>query len=171
MDRTIQDYYFNIFLNLIRTTYMNLEKNWENVAKESGLTHAQQHALWILNFLDGLTLDELGNTALWNKSTTSALISRLEKKGYIRKDKYLNNSRVIKIYITEEGKSVLENSVATKTAYEFMGLFGQFENNEIESFLKTLHKITGMVGTWDLTDFERFLKISSEKILTKETEQ
>lgn len=170
MDRTMQDYYFNIFLNLLRTTYMNFEKNWENVAKESGLTHAQQHALWILNFIDGLTLEQLGNIALWNKSTTSALVSRLAKKGYIKKEKYLIRSRVIRIFITEEGKSVLEKSVATKSAYEFMSLFGQFENNEIESFLKTLHKITGMVGTWDLTEFKNFLDISSTRLQNKETE-
>lgn len=160
-----QDYYFNIFLNLIRATYMNLEKNWENVAKESGLTHAQQHALWILKFLDGLTLEQLGNIALWNKSTTSALVSRLEKKGYIKKEKFLDNSRIIKIYITAEGKSIVEKSLATKTAFEFMGLFEHFDNNELESFLKTLHKIIDMVGTWNLNDFESFLEISSKRLL------
>ncbi|MBV7273125.1 MarR family winged helix-turn-helix transcriptional regulator [Clostridium thailandense] len=168
MDRKIQDYYFNIFLNLLRATYMNLEKNWENVARESGLTHAQQHALWILKFLDGLTLEQLGSIALWNKSTTSALVSRLEKKGYIKKDKFLDNSRVIKIHITDQGKSIVEESLATKTAFEFMGIFEHFDNSELESFLKTLHKIADLVGTWNLNDFENFLEISSSKLLKNE---
>ncbi|QGU94537.1 MarR family transcriptional regulator [Clostridium bovifaecis] len=167
MDKREKDYYFNMFLNLIRATYMNLEKNWEDVAKEAGLTHAQQHALWILHLDDGLTLEELGNIALWNKSTTSALISRLEKKGYVKKHKYLNNSRTIKIYITDEGKAVLDKSVGTKYAFEFMGLFEHFEHEEIETFLKTLHRISDMVGTWDLTDFQKFLETSSKSLLKK----
>ncbi|MBE6067092.1 MAG: winged helix-turn-helix transcriptional regulator [Clostridium lundense] len=167
MDKPLKDYYFNIFLNLIRATYMNLEKDWESLAVEAGLTHAQMHALWILHLDDGLTLEELGNIALWNKSTTSALISRLEKKGYIEKQKFLNNSRTIKIYITETGKEVLEKSVGTKSAFQFMGLFEHFEHDEIESFLKTLQKISDMVGTWDLTDFQKFLQFSSEKLLKK----
>ncbi|MCT8977076.1 MarR family transcriptional regulator [Clostridium sp. CX1] len=167
MDKRQKDYYFNLFLNLIRATYMNLEKDWENVAKEAGLTHAQQHALWILHLDNGLTLEELGNIALWNKSTTSALISRLEKKGYVKKDKYLNNSRTIKIYITDEGKEILEKSVGTKSAFEFMGLFEHFKLEEIETFLDILHKISGMVGTWDLSDFQKFLKTSSENLSKK----
>ena len=164
MEKNERDYYFNIFLNLVRATYMNLEKDWEKIAKEAGLTHAQMHALWILNLDDGLTLDELGNIALWNKSTTSALISRLVKKGYVRKEKYLNNSRIIKIYITDTGRVILDKSVGSKSAFEFMGLFENFDRQEIEVFLKTLDKICDKVGKWDMKDFRSFLEVSSNKL-------
>lgn len=165
MDRNISDYYFNRFLNLIRATYMNLEKDWEEVATEAGLTHAQQHALWILHFEDGLSLEELGRIALWNKSTTCTLIGRLEKKGYIRKEKCKDHPKVKKIFITEEGLTVLEKSVGSKKAFYFMGLFNNMEKEEIDHFLNTLEKICHFVGPTDLTDFDRFLRYSSDFFL------
>lgn len=87
LNRQKNDYYFNIFLNLARAMYMQLEKDWDKEAKLCGISYAQQHALWLLHVQDGLTLEELGNIAIWNKSTTSALISRLEKKGLVEKRK------------------------------------------------------------------------------------
>lgn len=146
---------------------MNIQKDWEKVANEVGLTHAQQHALWILHLDDGLTLNELGNIAFWNKSTTSALISRLEKKGYVRKEKYLDNSRTIKIYITEGGKRILEESVNTKLAFEFMGLLRSLDIEEVEKFLETLEKIYDLMGNGDSTDFKSYLRVSSNKMLKR----
>lgn len=102
LNRQKNDYYFNIFLNLARAMYMQLEKDWDKEAKLCGISYAQQHALWLLHVQDGLTLEELGNIAIWNKSTTSALISRLEKKGLVEKRKD-EGSRLIRIYLTEEG--------------------------------------------------------------------
>lgn len=101
LNRQKNDYYFNIFLNLARAMYMQLEKDWDKEAKLCGISYAQQHALWLLHVQDGLTLEELGNIAIWNKSTTSALISRLEKKGLVEKRKD-EGSRLIRIYLTEE---------------------------------------------------------------------
>ena len=94
LDRKTNDYYFNLFLNLARATYMNLEKNWDAEAKACGISYAQQHCLWLLHVQDGLTLEEIGNIALWNKSTTSALVSRLEKKGYIQKESQKGSERI-----------------------------------------------------------------------------
>ncbi|WP_291637749.1 MarR family transcriptional regulator [Clostridium sp.] len=167
MDKKTGDYYFNIFLNLIRATYMNIEKDWESLAKESGLTHAQQHALWILNLDDSLTLDQIQHIGIWNKSTVSALISRLEKKGYVQKEKYLENSRIIKIYITEQGRKILHDSVINNSALKFMGLFNDFDISELETFLDTFKKISRMVNKLDYEDFENYIKISSENLLKK----
>jgi DNA-binding MarR family transcriptional regulator len=164
LDRKQGDYYFNIFLNLIRATYMNLEKEWEKVANKSGLTHAQQHALWILHLDNGLTLEELGNIAMWNKSTTSMLISRLEKKGFVQKEKYMENSRTIKIYITEEGIKTVRESVNTDIAFRFMGMLRNLDEKEVKGFLGTLNKICKLAADDDLTDFEKYLKVSSEEM-------
>jgi DNA-binding MarR family transcriptional regulator len=165
LDRIKGNYYFNLFLNLMRANYMKSQKDWEKVANEVGLTHTQQHALWILHLDNGLTLDELGNIAFWNKSTTSALVSRLEKKGYVRKERYLNNTRTIRIYITDKGKKILEDSVNTERAVKFMGLLRSLDVEEIEKFLETLEKIYDLMNNQDATDFKNYLQVSSNMML------
>lgn len=167
MDRKQGDYYFNIFLNLTRATYMNLEKEWEKVANEKGLTHAQQHVLWILHLDNGLTLEEIGNIAMWNKSTTSTLISRLEKKGLVRKEKYLENSRTIKIFITQEGIQTVRESVDTDVAIRFMGMLRDMDPVELQSFLGSLNKVCRLAAPSDLNDFEKYLEVSSEEMLKR----
>ena len=52
LNRQKNDYYFNIFLNLARAMYMQLEKDWDKEAKLCGISYAQQHALWLLHVLN-----------------------------------------------------------------------------------------------------------------------
>lgn len=165
MDRKINDYYFNMFLNLIRATYLNVEKEWQNVSSEVGLGYAQQHALWILHVQDGLTLTELGNIAMWNKSTTSLLISKLEKKGLVVKKSSEVGTREIKIYLTEAGKDILIKSVNTDSCINFMGLFQEYNEEELKEFLGKLHKICNMVGKTGQDDFNRYLEVYSDNLL------
>lgn len=167
MDRKTNDYYFNMFLNLIRATYMNVEKDWQNVAGKVGLGYAQQHSLWILHVQDGLTLSELGNIAMWNKSTTSVLISKLEKKGLVEKRPVDAGTREIRIYLTQQGKKLLEESVNTETCIDFMGLFKDYDEEELQKFLKKLHEVCNMVGKDRQNDFNQYLDVYSKNLLNK----
>ena len=40
LNRQKNDYYFNIFLNLARAMYMQLEKDWDKEAKLCGISYA-----------------------------------------------------------------------------------------------------------------------------------
>jgi len=165
MDRKINDYYFNMFLNLIRATYLNVEKDWQNVASAVGLGYAQQHALWVLHVQDGLTLTQLGNIAMWNKSTTSVLISKLEKKGLVEKRQTEVETREIRICLTEQGKKTLYESVNTESCIRFMDLFGEYSEEELLDFLNKLHKVCNMVGKSGQPDFNRYLDVYSRNLL------
>lgn len=167
MNKRENDYYFNLFLNLIRATYLNVEKDWQNVANKVGLGYAQQHALWILHVQDGLTLTELGNIAMWNKSTTSALISKLEKKGLVEKRPVEAGTREIKVYLTQLGKKTLDESVNTESCIQFMGLFQDYREEEIQDFLNKLQKVCNMVGKNGQDDFNKYLDVYSKELLKK----
>jgi len=143
---------------------MQLEKDWDKEAKVCGISYAQQHALWLLHVQDGLTLEELGNIAMWNKSTTSALISRLEKKGLVKKKK-MDNSRVIRIYLTKEGKDKIMESTNTKECIEYMSLLKNYEEEEVIKLIKALKEISDIVNKDKNPDFERFISEFSSNLL------
>lgn len=169
MDKKKDDYYFNMLLNLMRTTYMNLEKQWQINAMEVGLSYAQQHALWILHIQDGLTLEELGNIAMWNKSTTSALITKLEHKDYVKKESEEDGTRGFRIFLTPKGQEVLSSSVATEGCISFMGLFKDLEESKFVDFLENLHEISNIVGDKYFPekqkDFNKYLEEYSNNLL------
>ena len=164
LDRQKNDYYFNLFLNLTRALYMQLEKDWDKEAKVCGISYAQQHALWLLHVQDGLTLEELGNIAIWNKSTTSALISRLEKKGLVEKRKE-ENSRLIRIYLTQEGVKKIEESTNTEECLEYMSTFKEYEEEEVIKMISVLSKLFMEVSKDKNSDFERFINEYSSNLL------
>lgn len=164
MDRNKNDYYFNIFLNLVRAMYMQLEKDWDKEAQLCGISYAQQHALWLLHVQDGLTLEELGNIAIWNKSTTSALISRLEKKGLVEKVKE-ENSRTIRIYLTKDGYKKIEESTNTEECIEYMGVFKEHEEEDVINMLAQLKSVLDEVMKDKNQDFNRFIEEYSQNLL------
>ncbi|MCI8293744.1 MAG: MarR family transcriptional regulator [Hespellia sp.] len=164
LDRKKNDYYFTIFLNLVRATYMYLEKDWDNEAQVCGISYAQQHCLWLLHIQDGLTLTELGNIAVWNKSTTSALVSRLQKKKLVEKRRQ-KGTNVIRIYLTKEGWKKIEESINTKECIEFMGLFKDHKEEEVVEILSFLKRIYDEVSKDKNSDFNRFINEYSENLL------
>lgn len=165
MNRQNNDYYFNTFLNLIRASYMRLEKGWQEEAQVVGISYAQQHALWILHIQNGLTLDELGNIAVWNKSTTSAMVSRLQKKGLVYKEKAQEGSRIIRIYLTQEGRKKIEQSVNTPECLEYMSLFRTMDEDRLKSFLTELEYVFDMIDKGESRDFKRFVDVYSQNLL------
>lgn len=166
-DSSKRDYYFNMFLNLIRATYLNVEKEWNMVAREVGLGYAQQHALWILHIHDGLTLEELGNIALWNKSTTSNLISKLENKGFVEKRPTQDGTRTFNIFITEEGKDILNKSVGTERSNKFFEMFNEYSEEELVDFLQSLWKVSNLVAKEEKEKFNEYLEVYSKDLIKK----
>lgn len=165
LDKVKNDYYFNLYLNLARATYIQLEKHWDREARVSGLTYAQQHALWLLHVQDGLTLTELGNIALWNKSTTSEMVSRLEKKGLIKKVRG-EDSRSFKIYLSDLGYKTIENSTNSNECVEYMSLLRDFDEEELIKYLKEMQKLLNLIAhDEDTKDFDLFIDEYSKNLL------
>ena len=158
--------YFNTFLNLSRAIYMNLEKNWDKVAQVCDLSSAQQHCLWIVFLKDEISLSKLAQIALWNKSTTSALVTRLEKRGLLEKSRE-KDSHEIFIRLTNQGRDLILKSVFTKECEEFISIFKEMSEEEIISLLKVFHKVYNMIASQTNVEFERFIVEYSKNVIDK----
>ncbi len=143
---------------------MNLEKDWNNEAQVCGISYAQQHCLWLLHVQDGLTLTQLSNIAIWNKSTTSALVSRLEKKGLIRKERE-ERAHDIRIFLTEEGFKKIEESTNSKECLGYMSLFKDYDEEKIEEILKVFRYMYEQVSKNRNPDFDIFIDDFSKNLL------
>ncbi|PCC48468.1 MarR family winged helix-turn-helix transcriptional regulator [Brevibacterium aurantiacum] len=80
-----------------------------DLASDSGLSEADYHVLATLSAAEQgrLRLTELGNGMLWSTSRTAHQVSRMQRRGLVRKTGLPGNSRAAVIMLTEAGASAI----------------------------------------------------------------
>ncbi len=71
---------------------------------EAGVSHSEAHAMMELETAARLQQNELGQTLHLDKSTTSRLVGRLEKRGFVRRSEVLGDARKSSLALSERGK-------------------------------------------------------------------
>ena len=96
--------------------------------------------LFQLSVTDKMTMGELSEKINRDKSTTTVLVRKLEKDGFITGDAAPNDKRSRIIYLTEKGRQF--NATAQELSSDLLGTFFKgFTENEKEEFFKTLLRI------------------------------
>ena len=111
--------------------------------KERGYSDfASSHGniLFQLSVNEKMTMGELSEKINRDKSTTTVLVRKLEKDGFITGDAAPNDKRSRIIYLTEKGRQF--NATAQELSSDLLGTFFKgFTENEKEEFFKTLLRI------------------------------
>ena len=104
------------------------------------LTKEQMVVLKKLSFEDGLNQNELAFLTLRNKSSLTRLLTKMEKKDYIFREKSKEDKRIKNVYLTEFGKEIFE-----KTKPVIKNLIATMEQNisleEKQQIIKIFKKI------------------------------
>ena len=96
--------------------------------------------LFQLSVNEKMTMGELSEKINRDKSTTTVLVRKLEKDGFITGDAAPNDKRSRIIYLTEKGRQF--NATAQELSSDLLGTFFKgFTENEKEEFFKTLRRI------------------------------
>ena len=111
--------------------------------KKSGFPDfASSHGniLFQLSVNEKMTMGELSERINRDKSTTTVLVRKLEKDGFITGESDASDKRSRIIYLTEKGKQF--NKTARELSSELLGTFYKgFTEEEKENFFQTLLKI------------------------------
>ena len=109
----------------LRRIFKALQNFSHEVSTKFGITGPQ---LWVLKtiFKNGsLPLGELSKKMYMHPSTITGVIDRLEKKGYVSRDRDRKDRRVIKVQLTPKGKRLVKrapNPVQGKMLHGLRGL-------------------------------------------------
>lgn len=96
--------------------------------------------LFQLSVNEKMTMGELSEKINRDKSTTTVLVRKLEKDGFITGDAAPNDKRSRIIYLTEKGRQF--NATAQELSSDLIGTFFKgFTENEKEEFFNTLLRI------------------------------
>lgn len=123
--------YYN-FLEVIRFHYYRTHV----LLEEIGVYPGQPPMLFILNQEDGLSQKKLANKLKIKPSTITVMLKRMEKANLIVRKKDVKDQRVSRVYLTEKGKKVCEDTIKVVKQIE-RECFKDFTEEEKET-LKSL---------------------------------
>jgi len=104
----------------LRRIIKSLQDYSQTVYSHFGITGPQLWALKTLSKRGSLSLGELSKGMYLHPSTVSGVVDRLEKKGYVVRNRTEKDRRVIKVQLTPKGKIVVKrapNPVQGKMIY------------------------------------------------------
>ena len=81
-----------------------------------GLTYPQYLAFLVLWKQDGLTVKALGDRLFLDSGTITPLIKRLESRALVRRQRDAEDERLVRIFLTEEGRGLREKALAIPLA-------------------------------------------------------
>jgi DNA-binding MarR family transcriptional regulator len=104
----------------LRRIMKSLQDYSQTVLSHFGITGPQLWALKTTYQLGSLSLGELSKGMYLHPSTISGVVDRLEKKGYLVRDRIEKDRRVVKVRLTPKGKMLVKkapNPVQGKMIY------------------------------------------------------
>ncbi|UCE39575.1 MAG: MarR family transcriptional regulator [Thermoplasmata archaeon] len=122
----------------------------ERILKQHNIeiTSAQGRIMFALWQNDGISINELAKKTQLKKSTLTSMLDRLERMGYVRRQRSKKDRRKILIKRTEKDRTMEKKYV--EVSEEMTRLFYKgFSKSQIDSFEKDLERILN-----NLTEFE-----------------
>jgi DNA-binding MarR family transcriptional regulator len=113
-----------------------------------GLTTPKMRALAVLSVIDGLLIGQLSVHAIVEQSTLSRAVDALQAEGLVRREGDAADSRAIRVFITEAGRTAFE-TLWPHMAEAYLAMFKGIDEAERRAFVATLHKIHGNIRKHD----------------------
>jgi DNA-binding MarR family transcriptional regulator len=107
---------------------------------DMGLTTPKARALAVLSVVEGPLIRELAVYTVAEQSTLSRALDQLQAEGLIRRETDASDSRAVRVFITEAGRTVFEDlwpHMADAQARMFRGI----PEDERQAFVATLQKM------------------------------
>ncbi len=105
-----------------------------------GLTVTQLRLLVFLSEEGGLSNAELADRLLVTRPSVSALLDRLERGGFIRREVAPHDRRGIRIWLEARGREAVESSIAECRAY-VGNLIGDMDDADLDEVTRVLTRL------------------------------
>ncbi|MPQ30513.1 MarR family transcriptional regulator [Clostridium estertheticum] len=123
---------------------------------EINLGRGQGHLLGVLITNDGLTQKELSTQLRIRPTSLGELVSKLEQSNYVERRVNENDKRASNIYITEEGRKIV-NEIMKERQVVINNMFIILSEDEKQQLLALMGKlITAMEENMDDNDNEEY---------------
>ncbi len=113
-----------------------------------GLTHTQFFLLIALYEGEGLSVGELARKIAVDKPTMTGLLDRMERDGFVRRQKDPKDRRAFRVYLTERAKALKEELLGIYEEVNgfFLSGLSEQERRSLEGILAKIEAMGEEVG-------------------------
>ena len=108
--------------------------------KELGITYTQYIVFMVLWEKDGIPVKELGRKLYLDSGTLTPLLKKMEKSGYITRERSPEDERVVQIFLTDEGRKLKSRLYDVP---EQVGMCVNLTPEEAATLYTLLYKVLG----------------------------
>ncbi|HON87731.1 MAG: MarR family transcriptional regulator [Firmicutes bacterium] len=129
---------------LLRHVSFIIKRRGRDILKDFDITTPQFLALQVLRDEPGITMGELCEKLFLACSTATDLVDRMEKNGYVNRQRDLEDRRVIRLFITEKGEEIIHEVILARRRYVEQ-ILKQLSAEEIEQLATSLEKLHSLM--------------------------
>jgi len=130
---------------LVKTGYITLRREIEQMLRPVGLTHTQWSALGVILHFPGITPSQLEQILMIERSSVTSLMNGLESRGLIVRRSSPEDGRSKQIFLTDAGKQLAEETQHFAVVLEERVKQGMTED-EFETLRSLLIKLVKIFG-------------------------
>lgn len=142
---TTKDTIISEIMDNIRRVFQAVNDTSKKAQRESGMTGPQLWAIKLIGDLSPVRVSDLAARMYLNPSTVVGILDRLESRGFVKRDRSVDDRRVVKVQLTAAGKDLLVRAreVASGLLVNGLETLTFKELNNIEAGLDKLVSILG----------------------------
>ncbi|CAM2928967.1 MULTISPECIES: MarR family winged helix-turn-helix transcriptional regulator [Vibrio] len=147
----------------IRQIVRAIDLHSKQLNKNFGLTSPQLLLMRTIQSSPKMTLRQLSNNSNMSQATATSILDRLEKRGFIKRERDTKDKRKVHAVITAEGEQVLEQAPQLLQD-NFIEQFQALDQWEQTQILSSLQRVSRMMNTPDISPEDLILAIDPEGI-------
>ncbi|PLW70644.1 transcriptional regulator [Pseudohalioglobus lutimaris] len=130
---------------VIRATDMHSK----HLAKISGLTAPQILLLQAIRKLEGATVGQLAREVSLSQATVCSILDRLERKGYLERERSKVDKRKVHVQLTDSGIEILRDAPLPLQEH-FSSQFNDLQEWEQSMIIASLQRVACMMDAEDI---------------------
>jgi len=141
------------FYNLSRYLFLNIDWEYNNFVKNTGISLPQLRVLWIIKIYPEVSLGEIAKVGCWSPPTVTKMVqSLIAKKLVIRLEP--TGKKLFALGLTRNGETAIKINRLTKADdFVLFRLLGTFIPDELNSAIEIFERITSNSNNDFLFDY------------------
>ncbi|SMC22268.1 DNA-binding transcriptional regulator, MarR family [Clostridium acidisoli DSM 12555] len=130
------------FYNLSRYLFLNIEWDYNNFVKKTGITLPQLRVLWIIKIFEGISLGEIAKIGCWSPPTVTKILKLLMDKNLVVREE-TENKKLYTLNLTGAGHNLIEvNKMKKQDKAALIRLLSVINDEDLDFIIEILKSIT-----------------------------
>ncbi|WP_165313730.1 MarR family winged helix-turn-helix transcriptional regulator [Vibrio ziniensis] len=147
----------------IRQIVRAIDLHSKQLNKNFGLTSPQLLLMRTIQASPKFTLSQLSHISNMSQATATSILDRLEKRGFIQRERDTKDKRKVHAVITQQGERILQQAPQLLQD-DFIEQFQALDQWEQTQILSSLQRVSRMMNSAEIPPEDLLIALGSENI-------